>query len=96
MSRYTGAVAAIVDANLVIPQQLLDAALAGDCTLQFTLAPDGAILSAGILSPSGLKAVNHAALAALLASRLPPFPPGMPSGPHSFTLPVHVGAADQD
>ncbi len=95
MSRYVGEVRALVEANLIVPQSIIDAGLEGDCTLVFTLSPDGTLLSAGILTPSGLNAVDAAALAALRASTLPPFLPGMPSGPHSFTLPVHV-AGQQD
>jgi len=49
--------------------------------LAFTLAPDGTILSAGILTPSGLHSVNAAALAALRAS-----------APHKFTLSIYVSA----
>jgi len=95
MSRYTGMVRAIVLGNLVVPQQLIDSGLDGDCVLQFTLAPDGTILSVTLLTPSGMQSVNDAALDALRSSRLPAFLPDMPAGPHVFTLPVHV-AGDQD
>jgi len=95
MSRYTGEVRAIILGNLEVPQQLIDAGLEGDCVLEFTLAPDGSILSAAILTPSGLASVNDAALNALRASHLPEFLPGMPSAAHDFTLPVHVSGQDQ-
>ncbi len=95
MSRYTGMVRAIVLGNLVVPQQLIDSGLDGDCVLQFTLAPDGTILSVTVLTPSGLQTVNEAAVEALRSSRLPAFLPDMPPGPHIFTLPVHE-SGDQD
>jgi protein TonB len=90
MSHYIGEVRALVLENLVVPQQLIDAGLEGDCVLQFTLAPDGKLLSVSLDTPSGLKSVNEAAMDALRATHLPAFLPGMPGGPHSFTLPVHV------
>lgn len=95
MSHYTGEVRAIVLGNLIVPQLLVDAGLSGDCVLQFTLAPDGKILAVSVISPSGLSAVNQAAVGALRASHLPAFFPGMPDSPHVFTLPVHVSGADQ-
>jgi len=90
LSRYVGAVRAVVLSNLVVPQLLVDDGMEGDCVLEFTLAPDGTLLSASVETPSGLVAVNQAAMDALRASRLPAFLAGMPDGPHSFTLPVHV------
>ena len=95
MSRYISQVRAIVLSNLVVPQQLIDAGLEGDCILQFTLGPDGTILSASIVSPSGLKPVNEAAIDALRASHFPAFFPGMPDQPHVFSLPVHVSGDAQ-
>jgi protein TonB len=89
MSRYIGEISAIIRQNLVVPQQLIDSGLEGDCVLQFTLAPDGTILSVSVLTPSGLQSVNEAAMQALRASRLPAFLPDMPQAPHVFTLPVH-------
>lgn len=90
LSRYINEVRAIVLGNLVVPQQLIDADLSGDCTLEFTVDPDGTITSVTIVARSGFDTVNEAALDALRSSRLPAFLPGMPEGPHSFTLPIHV------
>ena len=90
MARYASEVRADVLAQLTVPQILIDAGLSGDCVLEFTVAPDGTLLSASLLTKSGLSAVNQAALAALRAARLPAFLPGMPAGPHRFILPVHV------
>ena len=96
MSRYIGLVRAIVLGNLVVPQLLIDAGLEGDCVLEFTLSPDGSLLSARVIRPSGITSVNNAALDALRQSALPAFLPGMPAGPHSFTLPVHVAGDSGD
>jgi protein TonB len=93
MSRYIGEVRGIVQANLIVPQQLIDGGLESDCVLAFTVAPDGTILSVTVLTPSGFKSVNEAAIDALRSSRLPAFLPGMPAGAHEFTLPVHVSGA---
>jgi len=95
MARYTGTLRAIVLSNLIVPAQLSVSGLSGDCVLRFTLSPDGEILSAQVVTPSGLAVVNEAALNALRASRFPAFIAGMPTTDHSFTLPVHVGAQDQ-
>jgi protein TonB len=95
MSHYIGEVRAIVQGNLIVPQVLVSAGLAGRCVLEFTVAPDGTLLSASILTPSGLHAVNEAAMDALRSSRLPAFLKGMPAGPHAFTLPVRVSGAEQ-
>jgi protein TonB len=95
LSRYIGQVRAIVLSNLVVPQLLVDSGMDGDCVLQFTLAPDGSLLSVSVLTPSGIKSVNDAALDALRASHLPAFLTGMPDTPHVFTLPVHVSGDQQ-
>ncbi len=89
MSRYISEVRAIVQGNLEVPQQLIDEDLSSTCVLEFTVGPDGTLLSVSVVSPSGIAAVNQAALDALRGSRLPAFLAGMPAGPHSFTLPVH-------
>jgi protein TonB len=96
LSRYTGQVRGIILSHLIVPQQLVEAGLEGDCVLEFTLAPDGTILSASILTPSGLHSVNETALNALRASRLPAFIDGMQKSPSHFTLPVHVSGAQND
>jgi protein TonB len=95
MARYTGELRAIVLSNLIVPAQLSVSGLSGDCVLRFTLSPSGEILSAEVMTPAGLAAVNEAALNALRASRFPAFIAGMPTGDHSFTLPVHVSGEDQ-
>ncbi len=89
ISRYIGQVRAIIDANLVVPQELIDTGSSGDCVLEFTLGPDGKLLAAHLLTRSGLQPVNEAAMDSLRASHLPAFLPGMDQAPHSFTLPVH-------
>ncbi len=94
MSHYIGQVRGIVLSNLQVPEQLIQAGLEGDCVLQFTLAPDGSILSVSVITPSGLRAVNEAALNALRSSHFPAFLPGMPTGPHTFILPVHESGQD--
>ncbi|MDE8345454.1 MAG: TonB family protein [Acidocella sp.] len=88
MTRYAATISAIIQSNLEVPDQLVSEGITGQCMIAFTLAPDGTILSASVISPSGIAAVNDAALAALRASHLPAFLPGMPTGPHKFTLPV--------
>jgi protein TonB len=95
LSRYVGEVRGIVEANLIVPQQLIDGGLESDCVLAFTLAPDGTILSVTIVTPSGFNSVNEAAIDALRSSHLPPFLPGMPPGDHRFTMPIHV-SGEQD
>ncbi|HQU04633.1 MAG TPA: TonB family protein, partial [Acidocella sp.] len=89
ISRYIGQVRAIIDSNLVVPQELIDSGSSGDCVLEFTLGPDGKLLSASIVTRSFIQPVNEAAMDALRASHLPAFLPGMDQAPHSFTLPVH-------
>jgi protein TonB len=95
LSRYIGEVRGIVLSNLTVPQQMIDMQLDGDCVLQFTLAPNGSLLSVSVITPSGFHAVNQAALDALRSSRLPAFPAAMGQNSHTFTLPVHVSGEPQ-
>lgn len=90
MARYVEEIRARVDANLQVPPQLASLGLGGTCVLEFTLAPDGRLLSARILTSSGLALVDHAALAALRASHFTQFLPGMGNVAHIFTMPVRV------
>lgn len=95
MSRYIEALRAMIDSNLVIPQQLIDEGVTAHCVIEFTLAPDGSLLSVSIVTPSFIAAVNEAATDALRNSHLPAFLPGMPGGPHEFTLPVSESGDSQ-
>lgn len=90
MSRYTGLLRALVLQNLQVPQELIESGEAANCTLEFTLAPDGTLLSVQVLTSSGMSIADQAAMDALRASRLPAFLPGMPTGAHIFILPVHL------
>jgi protein TonB len=90
LSRYIGEVRAIIDSNLTVPQALVDNGTSSDCVLEFTLSPSGQVVSARLLTPSGIEAVNEAALDALRQSHLPAFPAGMAQTAHQFTLPIHV------
>lgn len=90
MARYVEEIRARVDANLQVPPQLASLGLGGTCILEFTLAPDGSLLSSRILTSSGLALVDHAALAALRSSHFMQFLPGMGTVAHTFTMPVQV------
>lgn len=90
MARYVEEIRARVDANLQVPPQLVSLGLGGTCILEFTLAPDGSLLSSRILTSSGLALVDHAALAALRSSHFMQFLPGMGTAAHTFTMPVRV------
>ena len=62
--------------------------------LQFTLAPDGTLLAVSVISPSGLNAVNQAALSALRASLLPAFLPScLLAGHAQFAAYLHAPRA---
>ena len=95
IARYTGMVRNIVESHLIVPRQLQDDGLEGTCTLRFTLAPDGTLLSVSFETPSGMQQVDDAALAALRNSHLPPFIGDMPKQDETFTLPVLVSGEDQ-
>ncbi|HQT39768.1 MAG TPA: TonB family protein [Acidocella sp.] len=90
LSRYTGMLRAIVLSHLEVPDDISSAGITSTCTLRFTVAPDGSILSVGIAGPSGLASVNQAALSALRGSRFPGFLTNMPNHPIEFILPVRV------
>jgi protein TonB len=96
MTRYAAAIHSIVYSNLQVPDQIAESGLSGNCTLQFTVAPDGTLLDVEVIDQAGLASVNQAALDALRGSRLPPFTAGMPTGPHVFTMVVHVDANGGD
>ncbi len=95
LSRYIGEISAIIRANLHVPERLIQAGLSGTTRLQFTVAPNGELVSAYIIGPSGISAADDAAMAALRASRFPAFLAGMPDGPHVFTVPIRVSGEDQ-
>lgn len=90
MDKYVALVRAVVQSNLQIPPQLLALQESGACTLKFTLAPDGQVLSVEITRSSGINLVDQTALNALKRSNLPSFLAGMPQAAHSFSIIVSV------
>lgn len=92
MDKYVALVRSQIQSNLQIPPQLVALQQSGDCTLKFTLAPDGHMLAVAIIKSSGVGLVDQTALAALKSAPLPAFLKGMPQEPHSFSIIVHVSA----
>lgn len=90
MARYVEEIRTNVDANLQVPAQLVALDMSGTCILEFTIAPDGKLLSSRVLTSSGIAMVDHAALEALRSSSFSPFLKGMGTSPHTFTMPVKV------
>ena len=90
MSRYVEEIRTRVDSNLQVPAQLVALDMSGTCVLEFTISPNGTLLSSRILTSSGIAMVDNAALEALRSSSLSAFLPGMGTSPHTFTMPVNV------
>lgn len=95
LSRYIEDIRTRVDANLQVPAQLTALGMGGTCVLEFTIAPNGTLLSSRVLTSSGLAMVDNAALEALRSSSFSEFLPGMGTSARTFTMPVHVsGTSD--
>lgn len=58
----------------------------GTVTLKFTVGPDGALLSRQVATPSGVRALDEAAVAAIdRAAPFPPIPADVSTAPMTFT-----------
>lgn len=91
MDKYVALIRGQVQSNLQIPPQLLALQESGDCTLEFTLAPNGHLVAVKVLRSSGISLVDQTALQALQNSNIPAFLAGMPRETHRFSLTIHVG-----
>ena len=88
--RYAALVHQSVQDDLRVPRQVAMMRLHGITTVAIRVAPSGALLGDSILRSSGFPPIDNAALAAVRATRFPPFSAKMPHHPITFTLRVDL------
>lgn len=88
--RYAALVHQSVQNDLRVPRQVAMMRLHGITTVAIRVAPSGALLGDSILRSSGFPPIDKAALAAVRATRFPPFSAKMPHHPITFTLRVDL------
>lgn len=93
ISRYAASLRALIQAQLTVPESVRALGLDGDTVIQFRLAPSGQLLSARVVSSSGIPPIDRAALADVKSLRYPPFPPTLPAVATTFSVLVHLSAA---
>lgn len=95
MDRYVGILRPIIQEHLRVPEELRAMAISGNAIVDFRLTPSGHVLWARVVRPSGIGAVNRAALAAVRAGNYPPFLKHMPHQDKTFEIDVHVSGRGQ-
>ena len=90
MSRYVGLVRPMIQSRLHVPSLLKAMGLTGRAIVEFRLSPQGRLLWAKVVAPSGIEAVNSAALAAVVGGHYPPFLKRMPKKNTTFEITVHI------
>lgn len=88
--RYAAELNGRVQSRLVVPEAVQMMHLSGKTVVAIRVAPDGALLGVSVARSSGAGPIDRAALAAVRATRLPPFGPGMPDHPVTFDLTVRI------
>jgi periplasmic protein TonB len=91
--QYAAVLNAHVQAHLQVPGMIEMMHLSGATVVAIRVAPDGRLLQVSVARSSGIGAIDRAALAAVRATGLPPFPAGMPLHPVTFTLTVRLNAS---
>jgi protein TonB len=91
-ARYAALVHSSVQADLRVPEMVQMMHLRGVTTVSITIAPSGALVGVSVLRSSGAPPIDQAALAAVRATRFPPFSGKMPHHAVSFTLQVKLRA----
>ncbi|HQT87229.1 MAG TPA: energy transducer TonB [Acidiphilium sp.] len=87
---YAARVHAAVQDDLHVPEQVAMMHLRGITTLAITIAPSGALLGVSVARSSGAPPIDQAALAAVRATRFPPFTAKMPHHAVTFDLQVKL------
>jgi protein TonB len=82
----------ILQANQNVPQALAQLGISGTAVVQITVAPDGHVLSAKIVSSSGNPLIDQTALQHALQGTFGAFNADMPSKPLVYTVPVEIDA----
>ncbi|MCF3948000.1 MULTISPECIES: energy transducer TonB family protein [Acidiphilium] len=88
--RYAALVHQSVQDDLRVPRQVAMMRLHGITTVAIRVAPSGTLLGDSILRSSGFPPIDNAALAAVRATRFPPFSARMSHHPITFTLRVDL------
>ena len=87
---YAGQVHQAVQADLKVPEQVAMMHLRGVTTVAIVIAPSGALLGVSVLHSSGAPPIDRAAVAAVRATRFPPFTAKMPHRAVTFDLKVRI------
>lgn len=83
----------ILQANQNVPPALAQLGASGTAVMQITVAPDGHVLSARILTSSGNPLIDQTALDHALHASFGAFNAQMPDAPHTFIVPVEIDAS---
>ena len=87
---YAGQVHEAVQADLKVPETVAMMHLRGVTTVAIVIAPSGALLGVSVLHSSGAPPIDRAAVAAVRATRFPPFTAKMPHRALTFDLKVRI------
>jgi protein TonB len=90
VERYAALVRESVQRDLQIPPMVMMMNLHGWTGLALDIAPNGVLDDVSIVRPSGATSIDRAALAAVRATRFPPFSGIMPHHPIVFSLKVRL------
>jgi protein TonB len=88
--QYAALLNAKVQAGLAVPQIVQMMHLSGAAVVAIDVAPDGRLIGVSVARPSGVEAIDRAALAAVRSTSLPPFPAGMADHAVVFHLTVRL------
>jgi periplasmic protein TonB len=91
--RYAAIVNARVQAHLTVPGMVQMMHLSGATLVAIRVTPGGRLADVSVARSSGIGAIDRAAIAAVRATPLPPFPDGMPQHPVTFDLTVRLDAS---
>lgn len=89
---YGSQMHAILQANQDVPPALAQLGISGTAMVEITVAPDGHVLSAKIVTSSGNPLIDQTALDHALHASFGAFNAQMPSTPLQYTVPVEIDA----
>ena len=89
VQQYAQQVSGILNNPASIPPALAQSGMSGVVHLSVVIAPSGATVTAFVEQSSGTPALDNQAMDEVAAAHFPPFLPGMPPQPVTFSIPVN-------
>ena len=90
LEAYAGSVHVAVQADLKVPEMVKMLHLSGVTELALRIAPSGQLLGVSVIRSSGAPPIDRAALAAVRATRFPPFGATMPHHPITVDISIRL------